>query len=475
MARNYWQLVHPERIVVLSLVVTFAAVVVAYLLTRAGVRRSTAVFTVFIATIMFMRGGQLLWQFDGVFGWLVVLSPVILAAILAARLGDHPAIRVAAVGLAVALASGPPISLYVSLQEAGPDRVLDPPTVEVRLVEKPNVFFVVLDGYPGLQALEQDFGLTKIELMAELHQRGFQVPTSVWSPYWSTELAVPSMLQMDYPVEEGPRNTTTRRGLHQVIAGDNHLMRILRDNGYRTVMVEAGWTGSSCGSAFDTCVSSPWLDDLVFAVLWEGLVARSLVASRGHAYTVSTQATMDWLRTNAADLTDDETPTFVFAHLIAPHPPLFLDSSCETIVTDERIGGFSRQDVDRATREGFFFDQMECVDGFMNDLADRVDPSDVLIFVADHGTEHRQLVNTPGETWNHDGIIERMNVFAAVRARSDCELGDSLVTPNLIRRVLSCYSTSTLEDLPNRIFLPGMFELAPEEVEELLAWRPGLP
>ena len=212
------------------------------------------------------RSGQLLWQFDGTVSWLVVLLPVILAAVVAARLGDHPAIRVALVGLAVALASGPFLSLYVSLQETGPNRVRNTPVADVELVERPNVFLVVVDGYPGLRALEQDFGRTKVELISDLRERGFQIPTSVWSPYWLTELAVPSMLEMDYPVEEGPHNATTRQRLHEIIAGDNRLVEMFNANGYETVMVEAGWTGSSCGPAFDRCVPSPWLDDLLFRI-----------------------------------------------------------------------------------------------------------------------------------------------------------------------------------------------------------------
>lgn len=469
MAGNHWQVVHPERIIALVLVVGLLAGLVALFLTRVGVRRLTATFVVFLATIMFMRGGQILRDFEDPLAWLIVGSPVLLAAVVSTRFGDHLAIRVTLVALTVTLASGPLISLYLSLQEPGLSQVLNSQVGDVELVKRPNVFLVVFDGYPGLQALEREFGQTKEELISELRERGFQVPESAWTSYWSTELALPSILQMAYPVEEGSLNSMTRQHLHQIIGGDSQLVEILESNGYETVMVESGWTGSSCGEAFDRCVVSPWLDDQLFYILWEGVTGESVLASNGHAYTKSTQATMSWLRTLVVDTYDTVVPTFVFAHLIAPHGPFYLSNSCQTVVSGERFGDrFYVAGVDRATRERFFFDHMQCVDGFMKELADSVKPGDVVILLADHGTGRRES-QLDGGVQDWAAVIERMNVFVAVRMDADCELGDSLVTPNLIRRVLSCYATNPVEELPSRIFLPGMRELASDDVERLVA------
>jgi hypothetical protein len=469
MARNHWQVVHPERIVALVLMIATLAGLAASVLTRTGVRRSTSIFVLFVATIMFMRGGGILRGFEDPLPWLIVVLPVILASVVATRFGDHPAIRVTMATLAVTLASGPAISLYLSIQGLGPSRVLESQVSDVELVETPNVFLVVVDGYPGLHALEGEFEQTKEVLIAELGDRGFQVPESAWTSYWTTELALPSILQMEYPVEEADLNPATRRRLHEIIGGDSRLVEILEGNGYETVMVESGWTGSSCGGAFDRCVRSPWLDDQLFYILWEGVTGASVLASNGHAYTKSTQATMNVLRTLAIESHDSEVPTFVFAHLIAPHGPFYLSSSCQTVVTGERFGDtFYVAGVDRDVRDGFFFDHMSCVDGFVKEFADLVDPKDVVIVVADHGTDRRiEQLNRSVQDWG--AVTERMNVFAAVRMDEDCDLGDSFVTPNLMRRVLSCYARNPVQDIRNRIFLPGMRELASDDVRSLVA------
>jgi hypothetical protein len=66
------------------------------------------------------------------------------------------------------------------------------------------------------------------------------------------------------------------------------------------------------------------------------------------------------------------------------------------------------------------------------------------------------------------GKVERMNVLAAARTGSGCDIGDLLMTSNVVTRALLCDSTSTLEDLSNRLFLHGVVELDRGEVMAIL-------
>ena len=62
-----------------------------------------------------------------------------------------------------------------------------------------------------------------------------------------------------------------------------------------------------------------------------------------------------------------------------------------------------------------------------------------------------------------------MNVFVAVRTGSSCSIGDELMIPNLMRRVLSCIGAVDTPEVANRMFLNGMVELDPAEVDALVA------
>ena len=467
LARNYWQLVHPWRVALIIASSIVLSCMAAYVLTRMGVARQVAVFTVLIATVVFTRGGPLFDGFHGLVGWLVLASLPVAAYLLARRMRGDPAIDVVSPVLVVALASGPVIVGYDAVSTTGESLVETVNFSPVDLVEKPDVFLVVLDGYPGLQAIGQELGVNKDELVSDLAGKGFEVPPSAWSAYGTTELAVPSILNMSYPLIGQEINNGTRQELHRIIGGDNSLLSTLERNGYESVMIEAGWAGSECGPEFDRCIDSPWLDDLAFISLWEGVVGRQLVKTTGHAYTVASRASM----TAVERLIDEEAdqPRFVFAHVIAPHPPFFLDPDCATEVTAERLGdSFLREGVDRSLREDLFLGQVACVDSFMTDVAAAADPDDVVVFVADHGTDRRKHLLDQGVA-DARALVERMNVFVAARLPADCQLPGELLTVNLMRLVLSCYTHSPIELLSPRMFLPGQLEVTRAEIERLMS------
>lgn len=468
MARNPVGIVHPERLVALILAVWAASVATAWLLTKLGGDRSTVVGSVFVAMTLLMSGGALLREYGAAVGWLITLVIVAVTPLILARLEESTFVTAALVTMAVALMSGVLLS-YLDRPPVGIDTVVESAPIDLELTETPNIYLVVFDAYSGLVALQIDAGADKTELRNELERRGFQVPASVWSSYWSTQLSIPSLLDMSYPLVGPSGGQVTKEKLYQMIGGDVRLVEILKANGYETVMIESGWSGSSCGSEFDRCVASPFYDEAMFWSTWDTVAGPYLLSWRGYPFTVAAVHTMEWLLdpTHAPDATDR--PLFVFAHLVVPHPPFYLSEDCEVTVDDQREGvSFYQPGVPHEKREAFFAEQVACLDLFMTRLADRVSDDDVVVFVSDHGTDRRnQLVERTG--WSPEAIIERMNVFAAVRTgRTSCDVGDFLVIPNLMRRVLSCFAASPLEDLPGRILVPEM-ELDPQAVEALLA------
>lgn len=467
MARNYWRLVHPERVAVLIVVLGGLACLFAYVLMKLGTPRRSAVFTTLIAIVLFTRGGPVLWRFDGL-GWVLLGGLVVGAWVLSRRLEGESVIQIASVVLVVTIGSGPFILGMTTWQAMGQSQIDRGIGVQVDLVEQPDIYLIVVDGYPGRLALEQQFGYRDDALIEAFTDRGFDVPVSSWSPYWSTELSVPAMLEMAYPVQSGELTNRTRSDLYRILGGDNRLLSTLAIHGYRTTMIESGWSGSSCGDAYDVCLASDWLDDLMFLALWDGILSRQLVAHLSHPYTLNTKHSMALLESLVASASSDGQPSFVFGHLVAPHPPYFLDSDCQRVVSSERLGdSLLINGVPEDTRRDFFLDQAQCVNSFMIGLADLIGPDDVVVFVGDHGTDaHLELLKTGNP--DPDALIERLNVFAAARLDPDCDLGEVVMTTNLMRRVLSCYSDAPVPDLDERIFLPGGQELGEAAVRRLM-------
>jgi len=457
MAINSLSIGHPERILALIALVWVGGLAVVLGLLRFGVRSTTAVFSTFLVTALFMRGGKLLWVFGQPTGWLVMAALLGVTTALIARTENHHILRLIFLSLAVVLASGPIIILIEKVGERGPDLAIEADHAPIGLSRNPDVFLVILDGYVGQQTLATDFGLQNPAIFDALESRGFDVPESAWSSYPSTQSSLPGLLDMSYPLLAGEGLwPTTSHHLTEMIGGSNSLNTILRAAGYESVMIESGWSGSSCGPTVDRCVAAPLLDEAMFFVLARTVASPSVLESAGYAFTVGSQHTMNWLLENGPRLSTDDQPNFVFAHVMAPHPPFFLDPTCETIYSRDRSGVlFSRRADDVDNRRHAYLEQTMCLNDFMIDLSDNLDPSAVVIFVADHGTDQRNQLARDPSSWSHEDLIERFNIFLAVRGEADCSVGDRVVSPNIFRRLLSCMSEETLEDREPRVFKYG--------------------
>ena len=312
-ARNLFDFVHPERLVLLILGVWVVGAGVSLVLVLIGVQRTTSVWTVFIAIVLLMTGGRLIRQFGLFEGWVLILAMVALSVVVFARIGDTTVTRAAVLSLAVVLGSGVLISAFMSWSSVGESTVSMESRLSVELVENPDVFLIVLDGYPGLRGFEMDTGEPNTATVEALVELGFEVPESAWSSYWSTQLSVASLLQMSYPVVDPFDGDATTRDLYRIIGGDNTLLATFTDAGYDTYFVESGWSGSSCPGDIHVCVASTFVDEGMFFALWDTVGGPHVLSPQGHAFTTGTQRTMEWLLANGASISRDGRPSYVFA------------------------------------------------------------------------------------------------------------------------------------------------------------------
>lgn len=144
--------------------VWLVATLVTLFLIKSGFAPSSAVFVVFFATVLFMKGGVVVGATNGTIGWSMLLVVMVLIGLVVRRLGAHPLIPVITVAVAVMLASGPVISLNNNLRSGGSNVEPASSIGSVELNSKPDIFLVVADGYPGVRALEQDHESRRNEL-----------------------------------------------------------------------------------------------------------------------------------------------------------------------------------------------------------------------------------------------------------------------------------------------------------------------
>ncbi|HEU4320758.1 MAG TPA: sulfatase-like hydrolase/transferase [Acidimicrobiia bacterium] len=467
MAPNYWQLVHPERAFLLGFLIAGLACGAAYLIAGRTRRRMRPVFPVLVAVLVLTKGGRLLLQYPAVLGWFLAGLAIVVAWYLGNRLSEG-VLQVVSVVAVVTLGSGLIVDWYRTSSEMGPSQVVRQDLIGADLTERPDIYLVVLDGYMGLQGQQGVFGESKGDVVSQLEDLGFHVPRSAWSGYSTTERSIPSIFEMGYPVGSEEPNEGTSRDLHRMIAGWNNTIDVLRSNGYHSTMIESGWVGSGCSSAYDSCVQSHWLDSLMFSIAWDSLANKSVATAYGHPFTVNSLHTMSSVEDLQAQYRDNNRPDFVFAHVLAPHPPFYLDAQCQVVASDSRFDLSFAEEAVVPARDDLFAEQAACVDEFMLDLASTAGEGDVVILTADHGMRRHHEPEPSGRP-SDETLLELMNVFVAVRANPGCGLTDPMVTPDLMRQIFSCYAAEPLDPVPQRMFVDGGYELSRAEITELTA------
>lgn len=470
---NLFGIVRPERVIAIIGLVWAAGMLLVGLLTILGVDPEPAENMSFVAVVFVMNGGPILREFGPV-AYLVLIACPLVAGWLFVRFRSHFVVAALVWGTAVTLAVGPVITFFESWgTRGGQSTVAYSESLSVEMSDKPDIFLVVFDGYPGSIAAAQDgLDIGQVDVVSELQNRGFQVPASSWSSYWLTSLSIPSLLEMNYPVVDGASlDGETGEDLHRILSGASVTVQSVKANGYQTHMIESGWSAAACGSAIDHCVPSPLLDEATYLVL-KHTVAWSVIDDSPGPYVLGTLAGFDWLFEHAPDLSASATPDFVFMHVVSPHPPLLLAEDCSVDFRYERMGTvFHASGVPTETREQYLVDQIDCLDTMMVRLAESVEPDDVVVFVSDHGTDRRGQADPDKVDWDRAATVERLNNFLALRVPDGCEVEDSVAVPNVLRAVLDCLSPATVERLPERMWVNPMVELDEKLVDELLGMR----
>jgi hypothetical protein len=459
---------HVERILAVSFASWLLAWLVALLLQRKGLPSVRATFLLLVCLVMFYWGGRLLIAFGGVVGWSVVVASVVVAAALTRRLDSDLVLRAAVVSISVALLVGPLVDFVREIADWGEDRVTDATTLSASLVSKPDIWLVVLDGHPSLETIEVDIGPEPaIALNTRFRDAGFSTDRTAFASYWITDYSLPSVLNMGLPSETPVSNSATKKTLYRMIGGDNRLVGLLDENGYETYMIESGWSGSTCSDRFNHCIPSSWADEPMAFMLADSLIADFLISRYGYAFTAGTRATIDWVLDDAVAVTRDDAPSFVFAHLLAPHPPFFLDSECGVEVSDPRAGvHFNHADVDPTQREQYLIEQMDCLGLFVTQMVQKVGQDAIVVVLSDHGTDRRSQLAIANTDWDREAIRERMSVFLALSGPV-CPVSEIVTLPNVMRQVLSCHTAEGIDLVPDRIFVGPETVLSPTDVSSM--------
>ncbi len=259
------------------------------------------------------------------------------------------------------------------------------------VVQKPDVYYIVLDEYPGFKSLQDSFAFSNNAFKDYLFQRSFKV-LPVFSNYDLTYFSMSSILNMNYVKSDFKNLELTQRDLQKrgVEIKKASVFSIFQSMGYQMENL----------SIFDIADKRPVSSENSFLLAHAVLLTDKILHNRMkrdigdklgkiipfwknrnfYYHDVDNKYTEKMLLKKVRVKT--EKPAFVYAHFMMPHGPYYYDSlgnknpypkiSSYTLWNDKRL----------------FVSYIKYVNKRMENMLDNIiskNPDAVIIVMGDHG------------------------------------------------------------------------------------------
>lgn len=196
---------------------------------------------------------------------------------------------------------------------------------------RPNIYVVLLDGYPRADVLATRFDIDIGPFVEALEDRGFEVHAGSRSNYTSTWATLASMLQDEYledlPSLEGVPGTGPEqyRVLGRLV-NDSPVLRELQVRGYHLVASPPPYSEVALSQADELLesIGPTWFE--------EQLMEKSVAATLLHLAMPDLFASQHRERIEGgldrlAGAGRHDPPVFFFDHILSPHPPFVFTAS----------------------------------------------------------------------------------------------------------------------------------------------------
>jgi hypothetical protein len=318
----------------------------------------------------------------------------------------------------------------------------------------PDIYYIILDGYGRADVLADLYKLDNQPFLEYLRGKGFYVATESHTNYIQTIFSIPSSLNFNFidPPGEGINSQLYFSGLMKY----NDIMTTLKRCGYRTVAIESGFYFTNHPKVDDYLergigpneFESLLLADSPVEVLADEL---HLVPSE-YSYEAHRQRVL-YSFEKLSTLYSMNGPKFIFAHIIAPHPPFVFDRYGHP-VTPEYSYYIGDGDDYQGNLEDYlsgYPEQVLFVNHKMEQVIDAILANSltppVIIIQGDHGPGSRLVWDMPAQTC----LWERTSILNAYYLPGEGErlLYASISPVNSFRVVLNAYFNANLPLLPD--------------------------
>ena len=328
-----WEFLRPAVLVTGFLTLVWLLLVVI----KVNLQKAALVISIFF--VLFFSFGHVadrLYEFQVKANFVFAAYVLLFAAagwVIGRNRSDFRGVTVTANVMGAILLVFPVIGLLTQLAGLGTEAFgSQPETRDLQLAHNsgklPHVYYIVLDAYGRADILDEIYDYRDTEFLDDLRDMGFYIADRSTTNYSQTILSLASALNLRYLSEREPaldENSTDRSKLMAEIR-HNRVAASLASLGYEYVAFTSGYHGVQIRNAdrdmrpigglteFETVLLNMTpLEDIFLKMDWY------------NGWDVHRRR-INYIFDQLPETAALETPSFVFVHILAPHPPFVFDA-----------------------------------------------------------------------------------------------------------------------------------------------------
>ncbi|MBT3456069.1 hypothetical protein HN446_03320 [bacterium] len=261
-----------------------------------------------------------------------------------------------------------------------------PTKQNLKIGYKPNIYYIILDGYTRSDILQTLFDYNNSEFTDYLNKKGFFVANNGCSNYATTNESIPSSMNVNYI----PSDKTCEHFPSESLSNSN-LIVALKKLGYFIVNISCreGFTATikSADLNLNECLLGCFTKEIISRNISGGFIKSNFVD--GFAYNVKCNIVKKQLKIlKEIPTTIKNAPFFVFCHILSPHRSFVFSSTgnMESIISLDIPSDYKKN----------YPNEIKWLSREIMDIIDTIllksDREPIIIIQGDHGSKLSYIV-----------------------------------------------------------------------------------
>ena len=332
----------------------------------------------------------------------------------------------------------------------------------------PDIYYLIFDRFSGIDTLENVYNYDTSEFTGFLEEKGFYVASKSNSNYPASFLSIASSLNMEYInylAEELGEDSGDQTPAFEMIQNFK-IQSLLKSIGYRYIHIGNAWEPTRRNKNADKNFTYKpenlgFLDlDEFSTKLLETTILPPILTKLSSQKNQNESAIRIDHRNRAIyqyetllEIPDsEESPKFVFAHFIFPHPAYVLDEDCKSITEEhtKKIGELKN-----------YLNQLTCASDMIKDVINKIleskASSTIIILQSDTGPipPIKSTVSDNFAVSNKEALQEMTGILNAyyLPGKDKKILYRSITPVNTFRLIFNLYFETNYELLPDKVYM----------------------